>query len=109
MPGYYVLKPSGTQYHFNLHADNNQVILSSERYTTKQGARNGIASCQQNCLYDDRYKRLTTRGGEPYFTLHAANGQVIGVSESYSSTTARENGINSVKTNGSTPVVHDRT
>ncbi|WP_422730564.1 YegP family protein [Litchfieldella xinjiangensis] len=41
--------------------------------------------------------------------MHAGNGQVIGVSETYSSTSARETGINSVKANGPSAVIHDRT
>ncbi len=47
--------------------------------------------------------------GEPYFVLKATNGEVIGRSEMYSSASAMENGIESVKTNGPAAAVKDRT
>ncbi len=49
MSAYYELKKaSDGQYMFNLHAPNNKVIATSERYTTKQAAENGIESVQRN-------------------------------------------------------------
>ncbi|MCO7565852.1 YegP family protein [Pseudomonas sp. S 311-6] len=109
MGGYYELKRSGDQYMFNLKAGNNEIILTSERYTTKASAQDGIASVRQNSSNDARYQRKTAADGSPYFTLTAANGQVIGRSEMYSSTSARDNGIASVKTNGATTTVKDNT
>ncbi|WP_275286922.1 YegP family protein [Halomonas elongata] len=101
MSGYYELKQATDgQYHFTLKAGNHEVILSSERYTTRSAAENGIESCQNNCGNDSRYDRKESVSGQPYFNLKAANGQVIGTSEMYSSVSARENGISSVKTNG---------
>ena len=44
MAGKFVLKKSGAQFMFNLKASNGEVIATSERYTTKQGALNGIES-----------------------------------------------------------------
>ena len=97
------------QYYFNLKAGNSEVILTSETYLTKASAENGIASCRENSPYDERYSRLTATNSEPYFTLRAANHQVIGTSELYSSTQARETGIASCKTNGPTAPVVDLT
>jgi uncharacterized protein YegP (UPF0339 family) len=37
-----VLKRSGDQYISNLKSDNGETIATSERYTSKQGALNGI-------------------------------------------------------------------
>lgn len=99
MSGYFVLKHNGTQYSFNLKAGNHETILTSGRYSTKAAAQNGIASVQKNAPHDERYKRLTAKDNSPYFNLVAANGEIIGTSEMYSSTAARDNGINSVKTN----------
>ena len=46
---YYELKKSSDgQYMFNLRAPNHEVIATSERYTTKQAALNGIASVQKH-------------------------------------------------------------
>ncbi|CAB3819797.1 hypothetical protein LMG3410_04531 [Achromobacter aegrifaciens] len=109
MSGYYELKRSGDQYMFNLKAGNHEVILTSERYTTKASAQDGIASVRQNSPIDERYQRKTATNGSPYFSLSAANGQSIGRSEMYSSTAARDAGIASVKTNGPSTVVKDNT
>jgi uncharacterized protein YegP (UPF0339 family) len=46
---------------------------------------------------------------EPYFVLKAANGQIIGTSEMYSSAAALETGIASVKANAPTALVVDLT
>ena len=100
MAGYYVLKRSGTQFMFDLKAGNHETILTSERYASKQGAEGGIASCRTNSPIDARYAHKTSTANQPYFVLTAANGQTIGLSEMYSSTSAMENGIASCKANG---------
>ena len=99
MPAYYHLKPSGTQYMFNLKGGNHETVLTSERYVTKQGAQGGIASVKINAPFDVRYDRRNSTSNEPYFVLKAANGEVIGKSEMYSSTAARDTGIEWVKVN----------
>lgn len=95
------------QYRFNLKASNGQVILSSEAYTSKAGCEGGIESVRNNSQMDARYERKTTSNGSPHFNLKASNGQVIGTSEMYSSTSAMENGISSVKTNAPKATVED--
>jgi uncharacterized protein len=107
MAGWYVLKKSGDQFMFNLKAGNGEVILTSERYTTKSGAQNGISSVQTNSPKDERYERKSSKAGEPYFVLKAANGEPIGTSEMYSSASARDNGIDSVKKNGPTTDIRE--
>lgn len=97
----------GGKHRFNLKASNGQVILSSQGYTTKSACENGIESVKTNSQKDDLYERLTASDGSPYFNLKATNGQVIGSSEMYSSTSAMENGIASVKTNAPDAQVAD--
>ena len=110
MSGIFHLKRSGTQYMFNLKSSGNcEVVLTSERYTTKQNAEAGIASVNANAPYDARYQKLTASNGSPYFTLTATNGQVIGVSESYSSTTARDNCITWLMTHATSAATVDLT
>jgi len=109
MAGYYDLKKSGAQFMFNLKAGNGEIILTSERYETKGGATGGINSVQANCTTDSRYEKKTSKSSQPYFVLKAANGQDIGTSEMYSSAAARDNGIQSVKANGTTTDIRDNT
>lgn len=48
MAGKFVLKKSGNQYTFALKAGNGEIIATSERYTTKAAAKNGIESVKAN-------------------------------------------------------------
>ena len=108
MAGYYELKKSGKSgYMFNLKAGNHEIILTSETYTGKDGALNGIASVQKNSPDDARYERKTAKDDSAYFVLVATNGQTIGKSEMYSSASARDKGIASVRTNGPTKTVKE--
>lgn len=84
---------------FNLKAGNGEIILTSERYKAKSDCENGIASVKKNSADDARFDRKTASNGQFYFTLTAANGQVIGKSEMYKATASREKGIESVKRN----------
>ncbi|WP_086479612.1 YegP family protein [Oceanospirillum sanctuarii] len=87
------------QFYFRLKAANGQVILSSEGYVNKGGCENGIASVRYNATDDKQYNRKVARDGQFFFNLHAGNNQVIGVSEMYTTSGARDNGIESVKSN----------
>lgn len=102
-----IKKDKSGQFRFNLKASNGQIILGSEAYTTKAACDNGIESVRKNSQEDGRYERNTAKDGSPYFNLKASNGQVIGKSEMYSSTTAMENGIASVKKNAAEASVED--
>ncbi len=108
MAGWYELsKASNGQYRFVLKAGNSETILSSEMYTTKASAEGGIASVQTNSPLDERYERKNSASGKPMFNLKAGNHQVIGTSQMYSSEKARDDGIESVKTNGPSKTVKD--
>lgn len=100
-------KSSNSQYYWSLHADNDKKILASEMYTTKQAALNGINSVKTNAPLDGRYDRRVAKNNQPYFVLKAANGEIIGTSEQYSSTEAMEDGIKAVKSVGPTAPTQD--
>lgn len=106
---YELKRSSDDQYFFNLVAANNETILSSERYTEKSSAKSGIESCRANSYIDARYDRRTASSGDPYFVLKAANNQVIGRSETCSSTQAMENGIEACKRVGTDAPISDLT
>ena len=110
MPGWFELSRSADdQYRFVLKAGNAETILTSELYKAKASAESGIASVQANCSDDDRYDRKVSGNGKFYFTLKAANHQVIGTSQMYTTASGRDGGIESVKTNGVTTTIKDNT
>ena len=110
MAGYFELKTAKDgQTYFNLKAGNHEIILTSEMYKSRASAENGIESVQKNSPDEARYEIKEQKSGKPYFILKAANGQEIGRSEAYESNAALENGIESVKKNGSTADIKDKT
>jgi hypothetical protein len=108
MPGKFEINDAKDgQFHFHLKAANGQIILTSELYTAKASAENGIESVKKNSPDDHSYERKDTKNGEYMFNLKAPNHQVIGTSQVYTTTEAREKGIESVKTNAPTAPVED--
>jgi hypothetical protein len=81
---------------FNLHADNGQIILTSQGYTTRSGARKGIASVKINSQSKDNFLIEKSKNGKHHFSLIARNNKVIGKSEMYESEAALKNGLASV-------------
>jgi uncharacterized protein len=108
MPGKFELRKSITgQYHFKLKASNGEPLLSSEMYSSKSAAENGIESVKKNALLEARYEHKISTNWQPYFVLKAANDEPIGTSQIYSSVGARDNGIESVKHNAPNAQVLD--
>jgi len=98
--GKFVIKTAKNgQFYFNLKADNGQIILSSEQYTTKSACNNGISSVKENAKLDERFDSKQSTNNKYYFNLKARNGQIIGTSEMYETSSGRDNGISSVKKN----------
>ncbi|MGB6223022.1 YegP family protein [Haloferula sp.] len=106
--GYYELK-RGVKHSFNLKAANHQVILTSQTYESKAAAENGIESVRKHGGDEGNFERKTAKSDQPYFVLKASNGQIIGTSEMYESAAARDNGIESVKSNSPSTEVKDLT
>ena len=98
-PRFKISDSPGGQFIFNLTAANGEIILASERYASRDGAKSGIASVKSNATTDDRYVRKESSNGKHYFVLRAGNNEVIGTSEMYNTAGSRDTGIASVKTN----------
>jgi hypothetical protein len=107
MGKFVITKRSNGDFQFNLKASNGQVILTSEGYVSKAGCENGIESVKINSQINERFEKKTASNGKLYFNLKAYNGQIIGTSEMYESTSSRDNGIESVKTNAPSASTED--
>lgn len=84
-------------FHFNLHAQNGQIVLSSESYTSKAGAWNGAFAVQDAATLEGAFAIKSSTDNRFYFTLTAENGQIVGVSQLYTTKSAAQSGITSVK------------
>lgn len=109
MGKFIITKLVNGEFKFSLKAGNGETILSSEGYTTKSNCQNGIDSVKRNATDDNKYDRKIASNGKLYFTLEAANGQTIGISELYESESGRTNGIMSVKTHAPNAIIQDAT
>ena len=97
-PEFEVFKGNDNQYYFRLRAANNEIVLTSEGYTSKAGCLHGIESVKSNAPKIKHYQKKQSSNSQYYFLLVAANGKSIGSSEMYTTETARDHGIE---------VVHD--
>jgi uncharacterized protein YegP (UPF0339 family) len=92
-----VLQGATGGFRFNLHARNGEVVLSSESYTTQAAAWNGAFAVQDAAQQDGAFALRTATDNRFYFTLTADNGQIVGMSQMYTSKAAAQDGIASVK------------
>ena len=97
-PKFTIKKSIGNDYFFNLISTNDEIILKSEMYTTKQNCINGIDSVKKNSKEDSNYIKLIAANSKYYFNLKSAdNGQVIGTSNLYTYEFDRNNAVEDVK------------
>ena len=112
--GKFVIKTTNTGVKFDLKADNGEVIATSEVYSSKQSCKKGIESVKKNAPIaavenqtvegyamekHPKFEMYLDKAGEYRFRLKATNGEIIAVSEGYTSEVGCENGIASVKKN----------
>ena len=84
--------------HWNLFAGNGQIVLSSEAYSTEASAWNGAFAVQDASAVATNFVVKQGTDGRFYFTLTAENGQVVGVSQMYTTKESAQRGIASVQT-----------
>lgn len=95
------------EFRFRLKADNGQIILSSEGYTSKAACLNGIDSVRKNARDPKRVSKSQTSNKMFRFAVTAVNSQIIGVSQNYKSESGRDNGVDSVKKNAAKAAIKD--
>lgn len=104
-----IYKDKAGDYRFRFKAGNGETVLSSEGYKSKTSCKNGIESVKKNAASTSSFVKTETKTGKARFNLKAANHQIIGTSQSYSSTAARDNGVKSIMKNAPGAAVKDLT
>lgn len=112
--GKFIIKKTNTGIKFDLKAGNGEVIATSEVYNSEASCRNGIESVKKNApiagvenqtvedfekVKHPKFEVYLDKAGEYRFRLKATNGEIIAVSEGYTTLAGCENGIESVKKN----------
>ncbi len=108
-PAFTIIRSKDDEFHFNLTAKNAQVILTSQQYTTKAACVKGLESVKSNANDEGHFEKKEAKDGRYYFVVKAANQQVIGNSQMYTTESARDNGIKSVMDNAPSAAVVDET
>lgn len=112
--GKFVIRQVATGWKFNLKADNGAVIATSEVYDSQAACRKGVESVRKaarsekledhtvegmKSLSNPKYQVYQDRAGEYRFRLKARNGQIVAVSEGYTTHKACVDGVESVRKN----------
>ncbi len=121
--GKFIVKKTASGIKFDLKATNGEVILTSEVYSSKESCLKGVRSVAKNAAVGavedqtvenfekqkcPKFEIYTDKRGEFRFRLKATNGQIIGVSEGYTTMRNCKNGVESVKKNApEAPVVEE--
>jgi uncharacterized protein YegP (UPF0339 family) len=110
----FVIRQVSSGFKFDLKHTNGQTIATGEVYATMAACLNGIASIRKNAplaklenqteegckaLTNPKFELFQDKAGQFRFRLKARNGQVIAVSEGYTTKASCENGIASVRKN----------
>ena len=108
MAGKFVItKGKDEKDYFVLKAGNGEVILQSQGYKSASGCENGIDSVRTNTQDESKFECREAKDGRTYFVVKANNGQEIGRSQMYKTTSGCDNGMASVAKNAADASVSD--
>lgn len=109
----FVIRQVGSGIKFDLKAANGQTVLTSEVYETEAACRRGMTSVEKNApganiadltgegaaVTNPKFEIYQDKAGSFRFRLKARNGQIIGISDAYTTKAACLGGIESVRQN----------
>ncbi len=108
MAGKFVItKGKDNKFYFKLKAGNGEVIFTGQGYSRLASCKGGIESVRKNSQSEERFECKTAKNGTTYFVLTATNGQDIGKSQMYKTTSGCDNGMKSVARNAPDAAVVD--
>lgn len=93
-------------FYYHLIDANGEIVLNSNGHSTKQSCIEHIFFVRKNARFDSRFDRKDSYYSH-VFKLKTNENITIGVSESYSDTNSREQGIYAVKRDGITAPIED--
>jgi uncharacterized protein YegP (UPF0339 family) len=92
-PHFDVWQDTAGAYRFHLKAGNAQILVTSEAYTSREGALNGVLAVLDDGGLASHYETIVAANNQRYFNLVAGNHQIIATSETYSSKAAAQKGV----------------
>ena len=91
-------KSTDGQYRFHVVSGNGRTLLTSEGYTSRTGALNGILSVLDNGVDPAMYQLNETESGGYNLRLRAGNNEIIGFTQAYSTKSNAKRAITSCVT-----------
>jgi uncharacterized protein YegP (UPF0339 family) len=85
------------QYIFNLTSSNGEIFFYGEKFSTKEHCLNAIEYLKYISEKLDHYDVKMAKGGQIYFNLTKANGEIIGKSGLFSSISELSDGMDKVR------------
>ncbi|MBO4262536.1 MAG: YegP family protein [Clostridia bacterium] len=96
--GKWVVKEKGEgEFVAFLYANNGEIILTSEIYSSGDGAKKGIATIRKNVISDGNFVVYCDKNGQYYFKLKSAGNRFLCSGETYQNRSACLSSIESVK------------
>lgn len=103
-PKYQLYSGSNKKVYFRLKSGNGQIVLQSQGYKTKAGAKAGVASVKTHARSVKNFDVKKAKNGKFHFNLISKNKQIVGSSQTYTEKRGCTNGMNAVKKNASSPI-----
>jgi len=103
-PKFQLYSGSNKKVYFRLKSGNGQIVLQSQGYKTKAGAKAGVASVKVNARSVKNFEIKQAKSGKYHFNLISKNKQVVGSSQRYTEKRGCNNGMNAVKKNASSKI-----
>src|SRR6187401_3166279 len=86
---------SDSQWRFHVVSGNGRTLLTSEGYTSRTGALNGVLSVLDNGVDPAMYQTNKTASGKYNLRLRAANYEIIAFTQAYATKSSATRAINS--------------
>jgi len=103
-PKYQIYTGTNKKVYFRLKSGNGQVVLQSQGYKTKAGAKAGAASVKVNARSVKNFEVKQAKNVKYHFNLISKHKQVVGSSQMYTEKRGCNNGMNAVKKNASSKI-----
>ncbi len=103
-PKFQIYTATNKKVYFRLKSGNGQVVLQSQGYKTKAGAKAGVASVKAHARSVNNFEVKQAKNGKFHFNLISKNKQIVGSSQMYTEKRGCNNGMNAVKTNSSSKI-----
>jgi uncharacterized protein len=108
-PKFEIFRGADQDFYFRLRARNGEILLASEGYQSKQGAKRAVQTVRRLANGDGFFEQAISENDLYYFRLVAGNNETVAVSELFHTESARDASILSVVNIADTAPMEDTT